>query len=139
MGREHTMDRSFTLAEAEALLPRITPLLEEIQRLRAEYLAGEERLEALQEKLQGNGHVSQPQAVQARAEMAHAVQEIERTVAAINELGVLVKDLETGLVDFPAERHGREVYLCWRLGEPGIGWWHPTDTGVAGRRPIETF
>ncbi len=133
------MDRSFTLAEAEALLPRITPLLEEIQRLRAEYVAGEEQLEALQEKLQGNGHVSQPQAQQARVAMARAVQEIERAVAAINELGVLVKDLETGLVDFPAERQGREVYLCWRLGEPGIGWWHPTDTGFAGRQSIDTF
>lgn len=133
------MDRSFTLAEAEALLPRITPLLEEIQRLRAEYVAGEEQLEALQEKLQGNGHVSQPRAQQARLAMARAVQEIERAVAAINELGVLVKDLETGLVDFPAERQGREVYLCWRLGEAGIGWWHPTDSGFAGRQPIETF
>ena len=133
------MDQSFTLAEAEALLPRITPLLEEIQRLRAEYLAGEEQLEALQEKLQGNGHVSQPRAQEARVAMAQAAQGIERAVAAINALGVLVKDLETGLVDFPAQRQGREVYLCWRLGEPGIGWWHPTDTGVAGRRPIETF
>lgn len=133
------MDRTFTLTEAEALLPRITPLLEEIQRLRAEYLAGEEQIEALQEKLQGNGHVSQPKAQQARTAMAGAAQGIERAVAAINELGVLVKDLETGLVDFPAERQGREVYLCWRLGEPGIGWWHPTDTGVAGRRPMETF
>lgn len=133
------MDRSFTLTEAEALLPQITPLLEAIQRQRAEYVAGEEQFEALREKLQGNGHVAQPKAQQAREAMAHAADEIQRAVAEINVLGVLVKDLESGLVDFPAQRQGREVYLCWRLGEAGIGWWHPTDTGIAGRQPIDTF
>lgn len=133
------MDRYFTLGEAEALLPRITPLLEEIQRLRGEYLAAEEQLEALQDKLQGNGHVLQPKAQQAREATARAAQGIQRATAAINELGVLVKDLETGLVDFPAQRQGREVYLCWRLGESGIGWWHPTDTGFSGRQPMDTF
>lgn len=133
------MDRYFTLGEAEALLPRITPLLEDIQRLRAEYVAAEEQFEALQEKLQGNGHVSQPKAQQARETMAHAARDIQHAVAEIAELGVLVKDLETGLVDFPAQRQGREVYLCWRLGEEGIGWWHPTDTGIAGRQPMDTF
>jgi hypothetical protein len=132
-------DQTFTPGEAEALLPRIIPLLEEIQQLRSAYVAGEEQLEALQEKLQGNGHIAQPKVAQARAAMAHAVQGIDRAVAAMNALGVLVKDLESGLVDFPARRQGREVYLCWRLGEPRIGWWHPTDSGFADRLPIETF
>ncbi|HEX6799484.1 MAG TPA: DUF2203 domain-containing protein [Ktedonobacterales bacterium] len=133
------MDRYFTLGEAEALLPRITPLLEDIQRLRAEYVAAEEQFDALQEKLQGNGHVSQPNAQRARETMARAARDIQRAVAEIAELGALVKDLESGLVDFPAQRQGREVYLCWRLGEEGIGWWHPTDTGVSGRQPMDMF
>jgi hypothetical protein len=53
------------------------------------------------------------------------------------EIGCVVKDLDIGLIDFPALYRGKEVYLCWRLGEPDIDFWHPTDEGFAGRRPID--
>ena len=53
------------------------------------------------------------------------------------EIGCVVKDLDIGLVDFPALYHGKEVYLCWRLGETDIGFWHPVDDGFAGRRAID--
>ena len=55
---------------------------------------------------------------------------------AIHALGCELKHVDQGLIDFPALREGREVYLCWRLGEPTIGWWHDLDTGFAGRQPL---
>jgi hypothetical protein len=55
----------------------------------------------------------------------------------IEEAGVLIKDLEIGLIDFPCEMDGREVYLCWKLGEPSIGFWHNTNEGFAGRKPLD--
>jgi hypothetical protein len=58
--------------------------------------------------------------------------EVER----ISGLGIILRDVESGLVDFPAERDGNEVYLCWRLGEDHVGYWHPPETGFAGRRPL---
>ena len=65
--------------------------------------------------------------------------QITQRIHAIAELGVILKDLEVGLVDFPAHRNGREVYLCWRLGEDHIGWWHEIDSGFAGRQPLEDY
>jgi hypothetical protein len=55
----------------------------------------------------------------------------------IHAMGVLVKDLDTGLVDFPWMRDGTMAYLCWRLGEPAVDWWHDVDSGVAGRRRLD--
>jgi hypothetical protein len=75
--------------------------------------------------------------------LAAAQQRIERETAAlarcaeaIQELGAVVKDLEQGLVDFPARRGDEDVYLCWRVGEDRIGFWHGTEEGFAGRRPL---
>jgi hypothetical protein len=58
-------------------------------------------------------------------------------IAQIDRWGVIVRDLDTGICDFPARREGREVYLCWRVGEERIEWWHETDAGFAGRRPLD--
>ena len=70
------------------------------------------------------------------AEVEAAADGIRQAVEELTELGVQVKDLDTGLVDFPALRHGEEVLLCWQLGEDEIGWWHTLDGGFAGRRPL---
>jgi hypothetical protein len=100
----------FTRGEAEALLPRLRPLLEDLRRRKATY---DER----------------PSAPVAR--------EIEALLAEVAELGVEVKDLDRGLIDFPALRDGEEVYLCWRLGEGDrVGWWHTLEGGFAARRPL---
>lgn len=129
----------FTREEAEALLPRVEPLLEELQRLRAIFLEHETSLSAFQEKVMGNGHLPPAEVVQEREAITETAERMDEILAEINTLGILVKDLDMGLIDFPTLRHGREVYLCWRLGEEGIGWWHPTDSGFSGRQPIETF
>src|SRR5438270_11895627 len=100
----------FTRAEAEALLPSVRPLLEDLKRRKATYDA-------------------RPSAPVAR--------EIEALLREIAGLGVEVKDMDTGLVDFRADRNGEEVYLCWRLGEGDrIGWWHTLEGGFGARRPV---
>lgn len=127
----------FTRAEAESLLPRITPVLREIQRLRRDQVAHDEAVAADRAKVFGNGHMPPEQLRQHQRESVSAERQITRLVRTVNELGILIKDLDTGLIDFPTLRDGREVYLCWRLGEPRIAWWHEIATGFSGRLPLE--
>jgi hypothetical protein len=131
------MPRYFTRAEAEALLPRVEPLLREMQALRAELAAYEEQLAAQRVKAQGNGHSGPGADARRNAEIAELGERVMQRIAEIDELGITVKDLDMGLIDFPCLRDGREVYLCWKLGEPGIDWWHEIDAGYAGRQPLE--
>ncbi len=127
----------FTRAEAEALLPRITPMLREIQQLRQEQRAHDEALAADRAKVLGNGHMPPEQLRVHQRESLSAERQIARLARALGELGVILKDLDTGLVDFLALRDGRPVYLCWRLGEPRIAWWHEIEAGFAGRMPLD--
>ena len=120
-------DRMFTVEEANATLPAIVPLLET---LRDAQRAMAERQDDVQTSATGNGGGS------AGREFLEASQEAGRAMAEINALGILVRDPETGLIDFPAERDGEEIFLCWRLGEDAVAWWHPTDSGFAGRQPL---
>ena len=133
------MARYFTREDAEALLPRIEPLLRQIQAVRQELSVREQRAAELQAKVMGNGHTHGSEVAELRREIAALAQAITDRIADINAMGVLVKDLDTGLSDFPALRDGDEVYLCWRLDEDGIGWWHEIEAGFAGRRPIDEF
>src|SRR4051812_1273888 len=107
--REHMP--TFTRTEAEALLPAVRPLLEDIRRRKASY---------------------------DRRPSAPVARELEALLQEVTALGIEVKDLDRGLIDFRTMRRGREVYLCWMLGEGDrIAWWHDLDTGFAGRRIIE--
>jgi hypothetical protein len=119
----------FTLAEALALLPEIKNLFDRIDRARRTMnrLAPEAKLAS--ESTGGGG--SPYGAVYARAltQLMIGVQEI------LNH-GVEIKDFDKGLCDFPHERDGRIVYLCWQRDEETIEWWHDTDAGFAGRRPL---
>lgn len=132
------MARFFERETAEALLPTVEPLLRGIQRLREQIAGVEERATALQVRTKGNGHLrgDEIEAVQDDArKLAH---DIAVRLQQINEMGILVKDLDTGLIDFPTLRDGHEVYLCWRLGEGNrISWWHEVEAGFAGRQPLD--
>jgi hypothetical protein len=130
--------RYFTLEQALALLPRLTELLTALQAARRALQAQEQSLtERFARRVRGNGHVhGGEELAQQQAELAAGVEALKDQVADIEALGCVLKDLDTGLVDFPALREGREVYLCWRLGEPTIAWWHDLDTGFAGRQPL---
>jgi hypothetical protein len=102
---------TFTRAEAEAVLPKVRPLLEDLQRRKASY---------------------------DRRPTDPIAKEIRALLLEIAELGVEVKDLDGGLIDFRTSLRGREVYLCWRLGEGDrISYWHDLEGGFAGRKLIE--
>ena len=129
--------RHFTPAEANAVLEHVRPLVEQLVVRRAEHIAALERQEELERKIRGNGGGIPPaQLADATAEVDAAARRLAKLVDEINASGAEVKDLETGLIDFPALRNGETVLLCWQLGEDEIGFWHGTDDGYAGRRPL---
>lgn len=129
------MDEShFTLAQATKLLPSLTPLLAEIQRLHRRMETAAPVVSDLQERAYTNGHVAHTDRLMSALD--RQMETLQSLIARINDLGVLIKDLDIGLIDFPAWRDGREIYLCWRLGEPSIAYWHETTSGFADRQPI---
>ncbi len=127
--------RYFTVEEARALVPRLRGLLVALQAEKRELdqLLGELRRLAPLAFL--NGHGAQLERIELRvAELTRAIRE---KVRVIHQLGVEVKDLDMGIVDFPSLRDGREVYLCWRVDEPTVAYWHDLDAGFRGRQPLE--
>lgn len=128
------MARLFTLEEARALLPRLREIL---PALRADLQALERAQAEVTEqqiRARGNGHHLDDNDAAQREQAAR--DGIDRHLGLLAELGVELKDPASGLVDFPAEREGRLVLLCWKLDEPDLAWWHPIETGFAGRRPL---
>jgi hypothetical protein len=131
------VDRLFTLDEAREALSVVRPLAERlVEHRRAQRDALEARGEAAAH-VAGNGGGS------AGHDLAGHTEEVDRAVAGIteclrelDELGVQVKDLDRGLLDFPALRGDEVVLLCWHVGEDDIGWWHGESDGFAGRRPL---
>jgi hypothetical protein len=87
--------------------------------------------------LSGGMHVDVSVAARRRAERDKAVQEAKDTLAEIDSIGVQVKDLEQGLLDFPSVMDGKPMFLCWKLGEPAIAYWHTEEEGFAGRKPLD--
>jgi hypothetical protein len=117
-----------------SLLRRRTPLS---STARGEHLAAIERQEELERKIRGNGGGIPPATLaEATEEVDAAARRLAKLVDEINEHGATVKDIDSGLIDFPALRHGETVLLCWRLGEDEIRFWHGTADGFAGRRPL---
>lgn len=133
------MPRYFTRGEAEELLPRVEPLLREIQALRATLANHEAELAEMHIKAMSNGHAQASEIQRSRTEASAALDTIRAHITTINALSIEVKDLDTGLIDFLARRGNRDVYLCWRLGESRIDWWHPLESGFAGRRSMDEF
>jgi hypothetical protein len=127
----------FTRADAEAMLPRITPMLREIQRLRQDQRVHLQTVAADQAKVLGNGHMPREELLQHQHDGGEAEERMVEIAHALSEMGVLLKDPDTGLVDFPTLRDGHEVYLCWQLGESRIAWWHEISAGFLGRQPLE--
>ena len=127
----------FTLEQAEALLPQLRELLTEMQRCKRQVDALRDDLGHAVHSSTGNGHVKDESSLAEKRRRAESfVEQLNDGLAKINTLGVELKDIDQGLLDFPHEREGRVVYLCWRLGEDRIGWWHELDTGFASRQPL---
>jgi hypothetical protein len=132
-------DRTFTLEEAQALLPVLESLLRTA-------IDGKKLVETVDLEFQelnrrvfmnGGTLVNIVHWARRKAEREKTAQRIKDAIAEIDATGVQVKDLDIGLLDFPCEVDGQIVLLCWKLGEKGITHWHTTSSGFAGRRPID--
>jgi hypothetical protein len=133
------MSRRFTLADAEKLLPLVERLLREAVALKAEYQEAERQIQAFtgQITLMGGMAVDRARVLSARSQRDESGARLKQALEKVQETGCEVKDLDIGLIDFPSRYRGRDVYLCWKLGEDGIRFWHGVEDGFAGRKPID--
>ncbi|MGB8648289.1 MAG: DUF2203 domain-containing protein [Anaerolineae bacterium] len=123
--------KTFTLEEANSYIPQIVELLTEMQEARKQIVESAPEVQATLKHAGGNGgskKASEHLLLLQRFQVAHAT---------LTDIGCELKDLEMGLVDFPSYRNETLVYLCWKLGEPRVAYWHDLDTGLAGRQPLE--
>ena len=126
--------RLFSVDEANDLLPVIVPILVALRDLKEQLDAAKLGLDRLTPAMRGNGHGTEALGLERR--IANVIAQLAVGVEQITAKGVEIKDLNQGLIDFPSSRDGRVVYLCWRLGEERIAYWHELDAGFAGREPI---
>jgi len=133
------MAKRFTHAEAEKLLPEVGRLLRDALDAKTEYQEAEKAIQELNERvmLMGGVTIDRDRALTARSRRDAASAMLKGAIEAVQDQGCLVKDLDIGLVDFPTMFKGVEVYLCWKLGEPAIEFWHGVDEGFRGRKPID--
>lgn len=118
--------RLYSVEEANALLDQLRPLLERVREAK-EAIANDRSLAAVREKASQNGG-GMP-----TGKVMEAARQLEHDLAQLAEWGVVLRDPAIGLVDFLHQREGKTVCLCWKLGEPRVEWWHPMETGIAGR------
>ncbi len=127
----------FTLDEANGLLPALEPLVRRLAAKRRELREHQQVLGEFRVKASRNGGaLPGSRFAHAKTEGARLAAEIHEGVQEIESWGCVLKDLDHGLVDFPARRGADQVFLCWRLGEPEIRYWHSLQEGFAGRKPI---
>jgi len=132
-------DRTFTLDEAQSLLPVLESLLRTAIQAKQIIEETDAELQALHHRifLSGGMFLDIVPLARRRAERAKAEQQAKDALAEIDSIGVQVKDLSIGLLDFPCEVEGQIILLCWKLGEPAITHWHGLQEGFAGRKPID--
>lgn len=132
-------DRRFTLEEAQSLLPVLESLLRTA-------IAGKKIIEEVEAEQQALAHrvflnggmfLNVVPLARRKAERNRAEQRAKDALAEIDSIGVQVKDIDIGLLDFPCEVEGQIILLCWKLGEKSITHWHGTQEGFAGRKPID--
>lgn len=133
------MARTFTLAEAETLLPVLESLLRSAIESKSLIEEVDGEMQALANRIFVNGGtlVDVPKVARRKAEREKALQKAKDVVAEIDATGVQVKDLDIGLLDFPCVVGEEIILLCWKLGEKGITHWHSQEEGFAGRKPID--
>jgi hypothetical protein len=133
------MPTNFTLQEAQSLIPKISALLREAMASRTEAADAEREVRGAAERiaLMGGVTVNTAAAREAKNRLEESAGRLREAVERIQALGCVVKDLETGLIDFPTIYRGQDVLLCWKLGEPEIQFWHGVNEGFAGRKAID--
>lgn len=123
-------EKHFSVDEANDLLPYVASIFEKIHSIREELGTRKEELEKLHKSAPGNGGGTKSVDFVVQSEA------VGRFLADLEEKGILVKDIDIGLIDFPHVREDREVLLCWKLGEKSIGFWHEINTGFQGRQSL---
>ncbi|MBD3299466.1 MAG: DUF2203 family protein [candidate division Zixibacteria bacterium] len=123
-------EKHFTVEEANELLPHVASVFERVHSIREELGQVKEHLGELHQAVPGNGGSEKG------AELVTKSEIIAQLIAGLQEKGIQVKDIDIGLVDFPHMRDAKEVFLCWKLGEKSIGFWHDIETGYRGRQPL---
>jgi hypothetical protein len=133
------MARRFTLQQAESLLPELEAEVRRAIALKSEYAEAASEMEAISRRitLSGGAVVNREQLVRLKSRRDTSAAQLKEAIEAIQQFGCLVKDLDIGLLDFPTLFRGQEVYLCWRLGEPAIQFWHGVEEGFRGRKKID--
>jgi hypothetical protein len=129
----------FSLTEAERVRAQIEPILIGAMESRRKMAELDEQLGALAERIQRSGGllVSYEKTANLRFERNRFEEAVHEAVERIHSTGCIVKDLDAGLLDFPARINDEDVYLCWRLGEDRIRFYHRQDEGFSGRKPID--
>ena len=122
-------ERHYTVEEANELLPSVKPVLRQLREAK-DQLTDSEAHEVLSESAPGNG------GGESGRQVGEAFLEVRRMLGALQEAEIVVRDIDRGLIDFPAILDGEEVYLCWELGEDAIEYWHELEAGYGGRQPI---
>lgn len=136
------VSRLFSLDDANALIPDLAAVTARLRDERSELVglrdAYRDREGVLVEELIAGSPVADddPELRRLRLRMRGLVDQMQADVAWLDERGIVLRDIPSGLIDFPAMVSGREAWLCWRLGEDRVGWWHGTDEGFDGRRPL---
>ena len=132
------MSKIFTLQEAERLVPTVKEWLQRAIESKREVETVERELQGINERINllGGSEINPAAVLELKRAKDEALRTLRNVVGQIEASGCLVKDLDSGLVDFPALLGDEEVYLCWKLGEDSIGYWHRVEEGYAGRKPI---
>jgi hypothetical protein len=132
--------RFFTLLEAEKFLPEVERLLREIIHFKEDYEQHDAELTQIKQRIALAGGMVPPRdrIAELRMHKDAAARALKAALERIQEIGCQLKDVETGLIDFPTLYRDQEVYLCWKLGESGIGYWHHVEDGFRGRRAIDS-
>ena len=129
-------NRLFTLAEARDLIQQVAPLIERFVTKQRRIQELETVMEAIRRSAASNGGSAHADTKEQERETSQLSAELQHILDELNEIGVELKDPLRGLLDFPALRQGRRVYLCWQSSETTIDWWHEIRDGFPGRQPI---
>ena len=133
------MPKRFNLAQAQSLLPEVDRLLRDAIAAKSAYDEVERSIQSFAERVMMSGGIAvkREDVLGRRSLRDSSAARLRSAIEQVQELGCIVKDLDTGLVDFPTTFRGEEVYLCWKMDEPAIEFWHGVEEGFAGRKQID--
>ena len=133
------MPRYFTLPQAEKVLPEVEQYLRDALFHKAEAQKAQKQLEEVAERIRfsGGARIHPGEQVSLRTRRDSNIAALKEAIEQIDQAGAMIKDLDIGLIDFMSRFQDRDVCLCWRLGEDGIRYWHSTEEGFRGRKPID--